>query len=456
MEQFGADDWQGLGARPQVSVRPMPEGALPPGWIAVVHYARSGAYTRYRGPDGERRDSIKAVWRTYHGEDHVPAADHIQTVPSIPPSELQCAIREHMQRHRLSQHDVCQAIGEHASKLSQWLNGKVQFGGVGAARLEAKLREYLAVPAQPDASATVHHSSAILPIGTKRYIKNLISRPEVNGFPAIVSGFDEPSGRYLMRLIATESELAAASLDEDLLVNELGIKPANLASSPPSPELTAAAATVAPPAPGDVVDPAAAMPVGEHADGYTQLAGEGAPDKKRPRPEPASHSDGIGEGLWLDAVTTTAGIGGASTEEVLAEAEGVYRVEALLAVRHKGRPGGGPRQFLVHWRGFPASEATWEEEQNILDERLIAAFEGRAAAADGALDGGPGCQAAMPTATEQAQAAEGAAEGGGADDVFEVTAEDDEEDVLGLGEGGDAADANEGAPVAALPESSVV
>ena len=65
-----------------------------------------------------------------------------------------------------------------------------------------------------------------------------------------------------------------------------------------------------------------------------------------------------------------------------------YEVKELLDVRviskgksHQRRRVVG-RQFLVWWKGYRRSEATWEEERNILDAQLIKDFEAQRAAAD--------------------------------------------------------------------------
>lgn len=54
----------------------------------------------------------------------------------------------------------------------------------------------------------------------------------------------------------------------------------------------------------------------------------------------------------------------------------VYRVEALLAVRHKGQQRGQRgREFLVRWQGYGAESDSWEPDSSILDRALIRAFE---------------------------------------------------------------------------------
>jgi transposase InsO family protein len=51
----------------------------------------------------------------------------------------------------------------------------------------------------------------------------------------------------------------------------------------------------------------------------------------------------------------------------------VYTVEHLLKKRYRK----GTVQYLVKWQGYPHSENTWEPEENIIDKKLIADFEGR-------------------------------------------------------------------------------
>ena len=46
---------------------------LPPGWSAVVHAAKSGAYKRYVGPGGLQAATFKAAWRD-SGFDRPPRA----------------------------------------------------------------------------------------------------------------------------------------------------------------------------------------------------------------------------------------------------------------------------------------------------------------------------------------------------------------------------------------------
>ncbi len=47
---------------------------------------------------------------------------------------------------------------------------------------------------------------------------------------------------------------------------------------------------------------------------------------------------------------------------VLVEGELEYEVESI--VRHRGT--GARRRYLVIWKGYPLSEATWEPESNLL------------------------------------------------------------------------------------------
>lgn len=48
----------------------------------------------------------------------------------------------------------------------------------------------------------------------------------------------------------------------------------------------------------------------------------------------------------------------------------VYAAERILRSRHKN----GKVQYLVKWVGYPASQSTWEPEENILDARLLEQF----------------------------------------------------------------------------------
>ena len=48
----------------------------------------------------------------------------------------------------------------------------------------------------------------------------------------------------------------------------------------------------------------------------------------------------------------------------------VYAAEKILKVRKRN----GKHQYLVKWANFPASESTWEPEENILDKRLLENF----------------------------------------------------------------------------------
>ena len=48
---------------------------------------------------------------------------------------------------------------------------------------------------------------------------------------------------------------------------------------------------------------------------------------------------------------------------VLVDGELEYEVEAIL--RHRGK--GARRQYLILWKGYPLSEATWEPEEHLLN-----------------------------------------------------------------------------------------
>ena len=89
---------------------------------------------------------------------------------------------------------------------------------------------------------------------------------------------------------------------------------------------------------------------------------------------------------------TEAEVGGHIDEEVAGDP--VYTVDKLLNCRVRKRGNGSRyKQYLVRWVGYSAAHDTWEPEENILDTRLIEAFEARAdtsasavAAADSATD----------------------------------------------------------------------
>ena len=49
----------------------------------------------------------------------------------------------------------------------------------------------------------------------------------------------------------------------------------------------------------------------------------------------------------------------------LLEGEEVYEVESILKHRHRGRG----YQYLIKWKGYPVTEATWEAEAAFSDDR---------------------------------------------------------------------------------------
>ena len=52
---------------------------------------------------------------------------------------------------------------------------------------------------------------------------------------------------------------------------------------------------------------------------------------------------------------------------VMVEGEEEYKVEAIL--RHKGK--GARRLYLVMWKGYPITEASWEPESHLYNAPLI-------------------------------------------------------------------------------------
>uniref|UniRef100_A0A8C6TKJ8 Chromobox homolog 8a (Pc class homolog, Drosophila) n=1 Tax=Neogobius melanostomus TaxID=47308 RepID=A0A8C6TKJ8_9GOBI len=59
--------------------------------------------------------------------------------------------------------------------------------------------------------------------------------------------------------------------------------------------------------------------------------------------------------------------------ELSAVGESVFAAESIL----KRRIRRGRWEYLVKWKGWSQKYSTWEPEENILDERLFAAFEER-------------------------------------------------------------------------------
>ena len=51
----------------------------------------------------------------------------------------------------------------------------------------------------------------------------------------------------------------------------------------------------------------------------------------------------------------------------MVEGEEEYEVEAIL--RHKGK--GASRRYLVLWKGYPLTEASWEPESHLQNAPLI-------------------------------------------------------------------------------------
>ena len=95
------------------------------------------------------------------------------------------------------------------------------------------------------------------------------------------------------------------------------------------------------------------------------------------------------------------GLPSAGLLDVDEQGTGIYRVEALLASRPKKGTSDGSRQFLVRWSEYGAEDDSWEDESNIIDRKLIRAFEraakvpaspsaGRQSARDGGSPGADG------------------------------------------------------------------
>uniref|UniRef100_A0AAY4BLC9 Chromo domain-containing protein n=1 Tax=Denticeps clupeoides TaxID=299321 RepID=A0AAY4BLC9_9TELE len=59
--------------------------------------------------------------------------------------------------------------------------------------------------------------------------------------------------------------------------------------------------------------------------------------------------------------------------ELSAVGERVFAAESII----KRRIRRGRLEYLVKWKGWSQKYSTWEPEENILDERLFAAFEER-------------------------------------------------------------------------------
>uniref|UniRef100_A0A3P9NHG0 Chromobox homolog 8a (Pc class homolog, Drosophila) n=1 Tax=Poecilia reticulata TaxID=8081 RepID=A0A3P9NHG0_POERE len=57
--------------------------------------------------------------------------------------------------------------------------------------------------------------------------------------------------------------------------------------------------------------------------------------------------------------------------ELSAVGESVFAAESII----KRRIRRGRWEYLVKWKGWSQKYSTWEPEENILDERLFAAFE---------------------------------------------------------------------------------
>lgn len=82
--------------------------------------------------------------------------------------------------------------------------------------------------------------------------------------------------------------------------------------------------------------------------------------------------------------------------------EDVFKVEALLAVRPRGRG----REFLVRWQEYGADSDSWEAEHNIMDPSLIRAFE-RSSSGGGSSSGSGVSRGSCSSNTQQRPAGGG-------------------------------------------------
>ena len=102
----------------------------------------------------------------------------------------------------------------------------------------------------------------------------------------------------------------------------------------------------------------------------------------------ASQSDGT-DARWFCSMNPDPAFASCSKSEQSEQELGVlYIVEALRQVRwvNNAKGKGGTkrrRQFLVRWKGYSANDGSWEDEENILDRKLISDFEQNAAASAG-------------------------------------------------------------------------
>ena len=91
-------------------------------------------------------------------------------------------------------------------------------------------------------------------------------------------------------------------------------------------------------------------------------------------PEDSFESDDSNPTTSTDVVTTPDIGESSNTGPVdspdLFTAPDVYAAEKILKSRRRA----GKQEFLVKWANFPASQSTWEPEDNILDKRLLDAF----------------------------------------------------------------------------------
>jgi hypothetical protein len=61
------------------------------------------------------------------------------------------------------------------------------------------------------------------------------------------------------------------------------------------------------------------------------------------------------------------------------EGEEEYEVESIRVVRRKGRS--KKREYLMHWKGYPASDDSWVSQDDLNTPELLEEFRTQSAAA---------------------------------------------------------------------------